>query len=526
MAKNGEESPVRKRNMDGEMANAAMRAQTDETIRRFGSAVSEHFAAYAGRDHKARTTHATLKSLAGQKQAAGPYKNIQTNQQAGFAAEIKSVARRNAKAIIDGSGARYIREDDRTGKANDPLVDISRVDPHGRTVSGGAEQMKFVGSSPEDLLGRLKSKAYRRYFDAGLTMSIADDDYDALMGHNGKPGIIDQQIDELKRRLAVSSEDGKATIRDKIDELRTIKSRLKASGLTREEAREAVRHPKWSTTKDVVGTAHAAGVEQALNVALVTGAMSLVREFVAYTKGEESLQEAAGNVGKTVGIASAFGYATGFAGSAIKGAMQNSTSGYMRSISETNVAAGMAMAATEVMKTVTRLCQGRITPEQCVEELGEKGVAQIGSLMGAAVASGTASAAGMGTLTTMALSVAGSTVGYSAAVAVYRELSTALKDYELAREDRIRVERECAEAIESIRAYRAEMDALTRQYFERSYASFEIGFKAMDQAIIDHDPDGYIIGNTAICEALGRTPQFRDMNEFDDLMASDENLKL
>ena len=48
----------------------------------------------------------------------------------------------------------------------------------------------------------------------------------------------------------------------------------------------------------------------------------------------------------------------------------------------------------------------------------------------------------------------------------------------------------------------------------------------MDQAIINQDPDGYIAGNAEICEVLGRKPQFRSMSEFNDLMASDESLKL
>ena len=526
MSEDETQSPVKKRNLDGEMANAALHGETDKIVRLFGSAAREHYAAYAGRNHEVSNTHGALRTIVEQKEAAGRYRNIQLKQQAGFAAEIKSVARRNAGAIINGDNERYIREDDRTDVANDRLVDINKVDAKGETVSGGAEQMKFVGSSHKDLLRKLQSEEYQRYFEGDVVVDIADDDYAALIGGNGTPGLIDQRLDELNDLLENASPNKKAEIQGKIDKLRTIKSKLRKSGLTRREAMEAVRHPKWATAKDVIGVAHKAGVQQALNVAAVTGAMSLVREFVAYVKGEEDLQEAAGKVGKTLGIAAAMGYVTAFAGSAVKGAMQNSASEYVRYVSQTNVVSGMASAGVEVGKSVVRLCQGKITPAQCVEELGEKGVGQIGSLMGAAAAAAAASGAGMGTMATMALSVAGSTVGYSAALAVYRELSMALEEYELAREDRIRMEKECAEAIEAIRRYRVEMDTLAKQYFERCYTSFEAGFAAMDQAIINQDPDGYIAGNAEICEVLGRKPQFRSMSEFNDLMASDESLKL
>lgn len=55
-------------------------------------------------------------------------------------------------------------------------------------------------------------------------------------------------------------------------------------------------------------------------------------------------------------------------------------------------------------------------------------------------------------------------LGYAAAVAVYEELSTALHDYELAKEERIRVERECAEAVELIRQYRRDMSRDVENY--------------------------------------------------------------
>lgn len=276
MSEDGTQSPVKKRNLDGEMANAALHGETDKIVRLFGSAAREHYAAYAGRNHEVSNTHGALRTIVEQKEAAGRYRNIQLKQQAGFAAEIKSVARRNAGAIINGDNERYIREDDRTGVANDRLVDINKVDAKGETVSGGAEQMKFVGSSHKDLLRKLQSEEYQRYFEGDVVVDIADDDYAVLIGGNGTPGLIDQRLDELNDLLENASPNKKAEIQGKIDKLRTIKSKLRKSGLTRREAMEAVQHPKWATVKDVIGVAHKAGVQQALNVAAVTGAMSLV----------------------------------------------------------------------------------------------------------------------------------------------------------------------------------------------------------------------------------------------------------
>ena len=117
-------------------------------------------------------------------------------------------------------------------------------------------------------------------------------------------------------------------------------------------------------------------------------------------------------------------------------------------------------------------------------------------------------------------------MGYSAAVAVYEELSTALHDYELAKEERIRVERECAEAVELIRQYRRDMSRDVENYLATHDELFNRAFDAMDQALISNDIDGYLTGNAEIQESLGYLPRFRTQQEFDDLMASDDNFVL
>ena len=108
----------------------------------------------------------------------------------------------------------------------------------------------------------------------------------------------------------------------------------------------------------------------------------------------------------------------------------------------------------------------------------------------------------------------------------YEVLSTALHDYELAKEERIRVERECAEAVELIRQYRRDMSRDVENYLATHDELFNRAFDAMDQALISNDIDGYLAGNAEIQESLGYLPRFRTQQEFDDLMASDDNFVL
>ena len=71
MSEDETQSPVKKRNLDGEMANAALHGETDKIVRLFGSAAREHYAAYAGRNHEVSNTHGALRTIVEQKEANG-----------------------------------------------------------------------------------------------------------------------------------------------------------------------------------------------------------------------------------------------------------------------------------------------------------------------------------------------------------------------------------------------------------------------------------------------------------------------
>ena len=111
-------------------------------------------------------------------------------------------------------------------------------------------------------------------------------------------------------------------------------------------------------------------------------------------------------------------------------------------------------------------------------------------------------------------------------MAAYKELRKAQKKYEEAQEERILIEKACAESVAMIRQYREEMEQVVSKYLTEHLETFESGFAAMDQAIMDGDVDGYIKGNVEIQKILGYDTQFTNQQEFDDLMDSDIAFKL
>ncbi len=510
----------------------ALKGAAAETVQRYGSAVKQHYVAYSGMDNE--TGERLVKGLKDiSKSRINPeYRSQNIKQQAGFAAEVKSVARKNADNIVKGKPARLVRTDD-IGNVNDPLCDLVERAPDGKVISGTASQMKFVGSNPEELLEKLNSRKYQKYIDAGIFLDIADDDYEALIGRDGTPGIIDKKIEALREQADRAEQAGKSQAAGQkeaqIEKYEYIRRKLRKSGLTRKEALQARLGPVWSTVKDVSKVANEAGVGQAKIGAGISGSISMVRNLVACVKGDKTPEEAALAVAEDTGRGMAVSYASAFSGSVIKGAMQNSSSCYMKNLSKSNLATALVTATADVGKTFHRYFKGDITGAECVEELGQQGVGGIGSAMFSAMGMSFAvSAAPTGAAAVYGAvgGLIGATLGYTAAIACYQELATALKEAQLAREERIRVEKECAEAVALIRQYRQEMNGMVSEYLADHIQTFNQGFLEMDQAIAAQDINGFIRGNASIQELFGKEVQFRTQEEFDVLMASDTVLKL
>ena len=117
-------------------------------------------------------------------------------------------------------------------------------------------------------------------------------------------------------------------------------------------------------------------------------------------------------------------------------------------------------------------------------------------------------------------------VAYNALSAAYKEYRKALDDLELAREQRIQIEAQCAESVKLIKAYREEINQRMSEYLTTHLEAFEEGLAMMDQAIADNDPDGYIRGNVELQKVMKYDVQFTTQEEFDELMDSDEAFKL
>lgn len=516
----------KKKEQRGEdIKNAGVAGAAYETVQRYGNAAKQHYVAYSGQDNElGKNLVKGLKQIS--KEKVNPdyeYQNI--HQQAGFSAEVKDVARTNAEKIINGDTSRKIRTDD-LGSVNDPLYDTVTIDANGDVIEGSGAQMKFLGASENDPTGegsaaraleKLQSKKFQKYLDADAKIDVPSDQYDKIIQEaNGK---IDNLTKQLENQKQAGNTEQVKKLQERIDKLEKIKKNLRKSTVSGDEAVFARLHPGLSTAIDVAKVSHRAGVQTAETAAVIGGSVSIVKNLVSVCKGEEEPEDAIKNVAKDTATTAAVGYGTGFVGTALKGAMQNSGSGYVRVLSKTNVAGTVVTVTVSATKTLTRYFKGEIDGVECLETLGEQGTGMISSAMFAAIGQVAIPIPVVGGLI-------GGMVGYAISSAAYGILTDSLKEAKLAKEEREQIEQICDEHIKMIREYRAEMEKIINEYLIDSMEIFRDSFSGIKNALAIGDVDWVIESANTITENFGGQAAFSDRDDFNSKMLSGSTFKL
>ena len=513
-----------KDNKKKSLLNAAIVGGTYETTQKYGDAVKQHFVAYSGRDNETGINLVkSLKDIAeGKINPDYEFQNI--SQQSGFAAEVKEVARSNAEAIINGDSTRKIRTDD-LGRVNDQLYDTLMVDKNGNIIDGTGEQIKFLGSSKDDPKGlgnakrafdKLSSKEFKKYLDNDAKIVVPPEQYQGILQE------ADAEINKLSSQLDKLKNSGKTEeltkIENRIKDLKKLKENLKKASLTTDEAREARLNPKLSTVKDVLKLSHRAGLDAAQTASLIGGSVSIVKNITAVFKNEKNTGEAVRDIALDTGKAGALGYGTGFAGSIIKGAMQNSESTYIRALSKTNIAGTTINIAITSAKILSNYFNGKIDGVQCLEMLGQEGVGMVASAMFATIGQVAIPIPVVGGLI-------GGMIGYALSSASYGLILGALKEKELSHKERIYIESVCAEHIKMIHEYRLEIEKIINQYLSNKLEVFNESFKGIKNALEIGDVDLFIENTNKITKNFGGKPVFSNMDEFDEIMLTKTTIK-
>ncbi len=519
----GNEDKVKQKEDD--LIRAGISGAAYETVQKFGSAAKQHYVAYDGVDNEVgKKLVKGLKQISDEK-VNPDYQFQNIHQQAGFSAEIKDVARSNAETIIKGGKTTKIRTDD-LGHVNDPLFDTVQLDSDGNVIEGSGAQMKFLGASEKDPAGagdaaralqKLQGKKFEKYLDNDAKIEVPSNQYEQIIEE------ASLKIEKLTKQLNNQKQQGNTEqaekIQEQIDKLNKIKKNLRKSTLTSDEAVFARMNPRLSTAIDIGKISHRAGVQTAETAAIVGGSVSIVKNIVSVCKGEIEPEDAILNVAKDTAVTATVGYGTGFTGAAIKGAMQNAKSQYVRAISKTNIAGTVVAVTVSATKTISRYMKGEIDGVECLEDLGEQGTGMIAASM-------------FSTIGQIAIPIPivggmiGGMVGYALTSATYSVLVTSLKEEKMAHEQRLQIEKACEEHIKLMREYRRELEGLISEYLSESMDVFRESFSEIKNALAIGDVDWFIESTNNITNAFGGNVSFTSMDDFNDKMLNGEIFKI
>lgn len=233
-------------------------------------------------------------------------------------------------------------------------------------------------------------------------------------------------------------------------------------------------------------------------------------------------------------------YAKAYAGSMIDITLSKADHEALQKLAKKKLGASLVKFSLKAEKSIEKYLDKKITREELIDELYKDGLKDVSKKVIQAfeldqlelkqVPEQVVKALGIDAQMLkehpeMVLKMSLPIVSYNAFMGAYKELNKALKDLELAREERMVIEAECRHTVDMIVQSRKEMEERVSEYLSSHIEMFEAGFSAMDEAILANDTDGFIKGNVTIQKALGYDVQFTNQEEFDDLMDSDEAFK-
>lgn len=504
------------------LINVGVASANIDAVGRFGSASAEYVKSYTGVDNEmGKMLDKGLKGISTSK-VHPDYAEQNIRQQAGFSAEVHKVASTNAENIIQGNPRRLSRTDDQPqlfGK-NHPVYDHVEIDADGVVIPGSGSQMKFV-TDYENLLKKIaqgrdgKSNDLSRYLDPQL-------DLPSEQVEKARE-FCTEQARKMRRQAERLEAIGKGELaarkRVAAENYEKLRSNIRDSGMTTDQAIFYRKHPVCGTAIDIATTGHRAGLTGAGYGAAIGGVISIVTNGIALYQGNKESEKALLDTIAGTSKAAAVGYGTAFVGATAKGIMQQSSSAAVRTLSRTSLPALAVSVCLEMGSAVTRYTRGEINGTEFLEVVGEKGSGMLAGGLGAMLGQ-------IGIPIPIVGGLVGGMVGYMLSSMFYRDSLAAFQEADAAREDYLRIKAFCEEARANMEAYRLQFRACFSEWLQDRRAELTDCISRMDEAVETGQLDEFVSAANALAACMGTALQFATREEFDGFMTTDEILIL
>lgn len=325
----------------------------------------------------------------------------------------------------------------------------------------------------------------------------------------GKGGSTQQEWADDATRMK-----GLADNIESSESISEVSKRIKHTGKVAEKRNNSRAFKK--SVKNAVETAHQAGKAGAQNAGITSLTMSGIMNIVSVIKGEKNGEDAIVDTVKDGGKAALTGYAMGGGMTVVSQTLSYSSSDFVQALAKNNVPGKVITAVIVTGDTLKKWGEGEITTQECLIQLGDKGLNM--ATMGYSMAVGQA-------LIPIPIvgGAVGALVGSMLTSNLYNGLINELQMKQLEHEERMRIIAECNAAAEQTRVFRAELESYLDSYFKEYRACFDNAISSMGLAYAMGDADGVIAGANDITRKLGGQVKFKTVSEFESFLDSDED---
>ena len=274
-----------------------------------------------------------------------------------------------------------------------------------------------------------------------------------------------------------------------------------------------------ASIKNAVKTGHEAGKYGAKNAGVTALTMSGIMNVVSVIKGEKSSEDAIADTIADGGTAAATGYVMSGGMTVVSHTLAGSSSEFIQGLAKSNVPGTVITAAIVTGGTLKKWGEGKITTQECLLELGDKGLNM--AVIGKATIMGQAA---------IPIPIVGGAVGALVGSVLtsecYNMLIDMLRNKVFEHEERMRIIEECHEAAEQTRAFRKELQQYLDAYFTEYQNCFDMALSSMRFSFASGDADGVIASANEITRKLGGTVQYESVDEFREFLDDDDSVDI
>lgn len=262
-----------------------------------------------------------------------------------------------------------------------------------------------------------------------------------------------------------------------------------------------------SSLNNIVKTGHEAGKFGAQNAGITALTMSGIMNFVAVIKGEKDSKDAIADTIKDSGKAAVTGYAMGGGLTVVSHSLSNSSSQFIQGLVKSNIPGKVITAVIVTGNTLKKWEDGEITTQECLIELGDKGLNL--ATMGYSMAVGQA-------LIPIPIvgGAVGALIGSILTSSYYNSLINTLQTRELEHQERMRIIAECHMAAEKTKSFREELEVYLESYFQEYRECFDMALSSMRFAYQAGKADGVIASANDITRKLGGQVHYETVEQF------------